>query len=222
MAGKSTLNRLELSKLEPTRYHKISHNPVAIKELFVDLFLEAHERAPNADHPRSRCDRRSAARRAGGAVLPRLLRLLLLSAALRVLRPPSVGRQAAARRTSTRRPARSRRWRASSPTSARRWPRVRILLRADSGFAREELMAWCEANGVRLPVRPGEERAARSPRSRPNLSRPRRRAGAPASRRGASRTSCGRRGRAGAARAGSWPRPNGPKARPIRASSSPR
>jgi hypothetical protein len=29
-----------------------------------------------------------------------------------------------------------------------RWPEVRILLRADSGFAREELMAWCEANGV--------------------------------------------------------------------------
>jgi hypothetical protein len=28
------------------------------------------------------------------------------------------------------------------------WPRTRILLRADSGFAREELMAWCEANGV--------------------------------------------------------------------------
>jgi hypothetical protein len=30
----------------------------------------------------------------------------------------------------------------------RRWPFVRIVLRADSGFAREELMAWCEANGV--------------------------------------------------------------------------
>jgi hypothetical protein len=29
-----------------------------------------------------------------------------------------------------------------------RWPLVCILLRADSGFAREELMAWCEANGV--------------------------------------------------------------------------
>ena len=41
VAGKSTLNRLELSKLEPTRYHKISHNPVAIKNLLVDLFLEA-------------------------------------------------------------------------------------------------------------------------------------------------------------------------------------
>ena len=29
-----------------------------------------------------------------------------------------------------------------------RWPQVRILLRADSGFAREGLMAWCESNGV--------------------------------------------------------------------------
>ncbi len=47
VAGKSTLNRLELSRLEPTRYHKISHNAAAIKRLLVDLFLEAHERAPN-------------------------------------------------------------------------------------------------------------------------------------------------------------------------------
>ena len=47
MAGKSTLNRLELSRLEPTRYHKISQNPMAIKRLFVDLFLEAQERAAN-------------------------------------------------------------------------------------------------------------------------------------------------------------------------------
>jgi hypothetical protein len=28
------------------------------------------------------------------------------------------------------------------------WPRVKIVLRADSGFAREDLMAWCEAHGV--------------------------------------------------------------------------
>ena len=48
VAGKSTLNRLELSRLEPTRYHKISHNPMAIKRLLVDLFLEAHERAPSS------------------------------------------------------------------------------------------------------------------------------------------------------------------------------
>ena len=30
----------------------------------------------------------------------------------------------------------------------RRWPRTRILLRGDSGFTREALMAWCEANRV--------------------------------------------------------------------------
>ena len=29
-----------------------------------------------------------------------------------------------------------------------RWPRTRILLRANSGFARDDLMAWCEANDV--------------------------------------------------------------------------
>jgi hypothetical protein len=29
-----------------------------------------------------------------------------------------------------------------------RWPRTRILLRADSGFARDDLMTWCEANRV--------------------------------------------------------------------------
>src|SRR5712692_10321802 len=46
VAGKSTLNRLELSLLTSTRYHKISHSPVAIKNLLVDLFLEAHERPP--------------------------------------------------------------------------------------------------------------------------------------------------------------------------------
>src|SRR5258707_1478465 len=48
VAGKSTLNRLELSRLEPTRYHKISHNPIAIKRLMIDLFLDAHARPPRA------------------------------------------------------------------------------------------------------------------------------------------------------------------------------
>jgi hypothetical protein len=46
VAGKSTLNRMELSKLEPTRYHKISHNAIAISRLLVDIFLEAQKRAP--------------------------------------------------------------------------------------------------------------------------------------------------------------------------------
>jgi hypothetical protein len=30
----------------------------------------------------------------------------------------------------------------------RRWPRVRIIVRGDSGFCREPLMRWCEENGV--------------------------------------------------------------------------
>jgi len=29
-----------------------------------------------------------------------------------------------------------------------RWPEVKITIRGDSGFAREELMAWCETHGV--------------------------------------------------------------------------
>ena len=46
VAGKSTLNRLELSMVETTRYHKISHDPTAIESLFVTLFLEAHKTPP--------------------------------------------------------------------------------------------------------------------------------------------------------------------------------
>ena len=46
VAGKSTLNRLELSRAEPTRYHKISYDGSAIQRLFVTLFLEAHRRPP--------------------------------------------------------------------------------------------------------------------------------------------------------------------------------
>src|SRR5215203_3071147 len=46
VAGKSTLNRLELSRPEPTRYHKIAHDEAAIERLFVELFLEAHANPP--------------------------------------------------------------------------------------------------------------------------------------------------------------------------------
>jgi hypothetical protein len=46
LAGKSTPSRLELSRAEPTRYHKISHDPAAIESLFVDLSLDAHKKAP--------------------------------------------------------------------------------------------------------------------------------------------------------------------------------
>jgi hypothetical protein len=46
LAGKSTLNRLELSRPIATRYHKVSHDPAAIERLFVDVFLDAHRRPP--------------------------------------------------------------------------------------------------------------------------------------------------------------------------------
>src|SRR5712692_7821416 len=44
VAGKSTLNRLELSRPEPSRYHKIAYDEAAIEALPVTLFLEAHKR----------------------------------------------------------------------------------------------------------------------------------------------------------------------------------
>ncbi|MBV8401629.1 MAG: transposase, partial [Acetobacteraceae bacterium] len=46
LAGKSTLNRLELSRPEPTRYAKLAADTAAIEALFVDLFLDAHRTAP--------------------------------------------------------------------------------------------------------------------------------------------------------------------------------
>ena len=102
VAGKSTLNRLELSREIATRYKKISHDGAAIEALFVDLFLEAHAGASRKgsgaqrDRPRPRRDGRPAARPSGGPVLPRLLRRLQLSAAVCVLRPASAGGQAQA------------------------------------------------------------------------------------------------------------------------------
>lgn len=55
IAGKSTLNRLKLSKLAPTRYHKVSHTPVAIRALLADLFLGGAPATSTTDHSRSRC-----------------------------------------------------------------------------------------------------------------------------------------------------------------------
>jgi hypothetical protein len=46
LSGKSTLNRLELSRVEPSRYHKIGYDPATIEALLVDLFVEAHAAPP--------------------------------------------------------------------------------------------------------------------------------------------------------------------------------
>jgi hypothetical protein len=147
VAGKSTLNRLELSKLAPTRYHKISHNPVAIRSLFVDLFLEAHERAPrqiilDLDATDDPVHGEQEGRFFHGyydcyCYLPLYVfcgNHLLLSR----LRSAGVDAADGALEEVARLVARIR----------AQWPRTRILLRADSGFARDDLMSWCEANGV--------------------------------------------------------------------------
>jgi hypothetical protein len=147
VAGKSTLNRLELSKLEPTRYHKISHNPVAIKNLLVELFLEAHERPPrqiilDLDATDDPLHGEQEGRFFHGyydcyCYLPLYVfcgRHLLVAK----LRRADLDAAAGALEEVARLVAHIR----------ARWPRTRILLRADSGFARDDLMAWCEANDV--------------------------------------------------------------------------
>ena len=148
LAGKSTLNRLEHApKAEPTRYHKIGHDGAAIERLFVDLFIEAQGAAPEqvildldaTDDPiHGEQEGRFFHGYYGGyCYLPLYIfcgRHLLAAK----LRPSNIDASAGALEEIIRIVAQIR----------ARWPEGRIVLRADSGFAREALMAWCEKNGV--------------------------------------------------------------------------
>jgi DDE family transposase len=147
VAGKSTLNRLELSRPEPTRYHKIAHDPVAIEGLFVTLFLEAYKTPPkeiilDLDATDDPVHGGQEGRFFHGyygcyCYLPLYIfsgRHLLAAK----LRPANIDAAAGSVEETARIVAQIR----------ERWPQVRIVLRADSGFAREALMAWCEANDV--------------------------------------------------------------------------
>src|ERR1700674_4890165 len=147
LAGKSTLNRLELRRAEPTRYHKVSHDAAAIEALFVDLFLEAHKKAPkqiilDLDATDDPLHGNQEGRFFHGyydcyCYLPLYIfcgRQLLAGK----LRRANIDGAAGAVEEVARIVAQIR----------RRWPRTRILLRGDSGFTREALMAWCEANRV--------------------------------------------------------------------------
>jgi Transposase DDE domain group 1 len=152
VAGKSTLSRLEHAPAEgsafaPARYHKIGHDTRAIEELFVTLFLEAHARAPErividldaTDDPLH-------GHQEGGffhgyydcyCYLPLYIfcgRHLLAAK----LRRANIDASAGAVGEIARIVAQIR----------AEWPKTEIWLRADSGFAREELMTWCEMNGV--------------------------------------------------------------------------
>jgi len=147
VAGKSTLNRLELGKAEPTSYHKIGHDPLAIEGVFVDLFLEAQRRAPpqiilDLDATDDPLHGHQEGRFFHGyydcyCYLPLYIfcgRHLLAAK----LRRSNIDASAGAVAEVARIVAQIR----------SRWPRVRILLRADSGFAREALMRWCELNRI--------------------------------------------------------------------------
>jgi hypothetical protein len=148
LAGKSTLNRLEHTpKRHGAKYHKIDCDGAAVDALLVDLFLEAHERAPreivldldNTDIPLY-----------GGqegrffngfydeyCYLPLYVfcgRHLLLA---RQRLANVAGSDGAALEME----------RIIAQIRAK-WPRVHIILRADSGFSNDTLMSWCEANRV--------------------------------------------------------------------------
>jgi hypothetical protein len=148
LAGKSTLNRLEHApEGEASRYHKIGHDGAAIEDLFVELFLDAHAKPPkriilDLDATDDPIHGHQEGRFfhgyydcycylplyifCGDHLLAAKLRRSNIDAAAGSVE--EIGRIVERIRT--------------------RWPRTRITLRADSGFARDNLMTWCESNRV--------------------------------------------------------------------------
>jgi hypothetical protein len=131
----------------PGRYHKIGHDAVAIEGLFVALFLEAHKTPPeriilDLDATDDPLHGHQEGRFFHGyydcyCYLPLYVfcgRQLLAAK----LRRSNIDASAGALDEVERIVAQIR----------ARWPRVKIVLRADSGFARDGLMSWCEANRV--------------------------------------------------------------------------
>jgi hypothetical protein len=148
LAGKSTLNRMETRpRRHAAKYHKIACDFDKTDALLVDLFLEAHERAPrqiviDLDATDLPLHGHQEGRFFHG-YYDHYCYLPLYGFAGRHLlmarqRPSNIDASAGSREEVARIVSRIR----------GRWKRTRIILRADSGFAREALMAWCEANGV--------------------------------------------------------------------------
>ena len=147
LAGKSTLNRLELSGSRPGLYHRIGHRPAAVEAVFVQQFVAAHRTPPaqivlDLDATDDPLHGHQEGRFFHGyydgyCYLPLYIfcgRHLLAAKLRRANIDASAGAVDEVARI-----VRQLR---------RHWPGVRILLRADSGFAREALMGWCEANRV--------------------------------------------------------------------------
>jgi len=150
LAGKSTLNRLELTPCgspAAERYNKISYSSTALDELLVTLLLESHRKAPaslvlDLDATDTPLHGQQEARFFHGyynhyCYLPLYIFCgdQLLCARLR---PSNIDASAGSLEEVRRIVAQIR----------ERWPKTQIILRADSGFCREELMAWCEKHAV--------------------------------------------------------------------------
>lgn len=148
LAGKSTLQRLEHGHLgEPDRYHKVAYDGFLLAEVFVDVFMAAQAGVPerltvDLDATDDPLHGHQEGRFVHGyydcyCYLPLYMfcgRHLLAARLRRADMDASAGSVEEVARIVAR--------------LRERWPEVEIVLRADSGFAREELMAWCEANGV--------------------------------------------------------------------------
>jgi hypothetical protein len=147
LAGKSTLNRLELSTKKTDRYKKILCDTESVDRLLVDVFLEAHRKAPKqivldldaTDFP---IHGRQEGRFFHGfydhyCYLPLYIFCgnHLLGARLR--QSNSDGAAGALEEVQR-----------IVGQIRQSWPRVRIILRADSGFCRDALMDWCEGHQV--------------------------------------------------------------------------
>lgn len=150
LAGKSTLNRLELTPVgadADSRYKKITCHTHEVERLFVTLFLQAHATPPEhivldldaTDDPihGHQLGRFFHGYYKGYCYLPLYIFCgdHLLCARLR---PADIDASAGALKQLQQIVAQIR----------EAWPEVKITIRADSGFCREPVMAWCEANGV--------------------------------------------------------------------------
>ena len=151
MAGKSTLNRLELTPACPTetekRYKKIIMNEEQIDRLFVDVFLRAHEEAPeeiilDVDATDDPLHGNQEGRFFHGyymnyCYLPLYIFCgeFLLCARLR---PSNIDASEGTVEELERIVEQIR----------DTWPDVKIMVRGDSGFCREKIMNWCEGNGI--------------------------------------------------------------------------
>ncbi len=147
LAGKSTLNRLELGRSQPSRYHKIGYDATAMDRLLVDLYLESRVQAPervvlDLDATDIPLHGHQEKRFFHGYYDSYCYLPLYIFAGDHLLgarlRPADQDAAAGAVEELARVVGQLR----------ERWPGVAILVRADSGFCREELMGWCEANRV--------------------------------------------------------------------------